>query len=57
MTSRDELVRDRRHLHTRPELGFEEHETAAFIAERLRTLGLEVQTGIGQTGVVGLLRG
>jgi len=45
MTSRDELVRDRRHLHAHPELGFEELETAAFIAERLRTLGLEVQTG------------
>ena len=50
-------MRDRRHLHAHPELGFEEHETAAFIAERLRSLGLEVQTGVGRTGVVGVLRG
>jgi amidohydrolase len=55
--SHDELVRDRRHLHAHPELGFEEHETAAFIAERLRSLGLEVRTGVGRTGVVGVLRG
>jgi len=55
--SHDELVRDRRHLHAHPELGFEEHETAAFIAERLRSLGLEVRMGVGQTGVVGVLRG
>jgi metal-dependent amidase/aminoacylase/carboxypeptidase family protein len=46
--SHDELVRDRRHLHAHPELGFEEHETAAFIAERLRSFGLEVQTGVGR---------
>ena len=33
---RDELIADRRHLHANPELAFEEHETAAFVAERLR---------------------
>ena len=32
----DELTAWRRHLHERPELGFEEHETAAFVAEKLR---------------------
>ncbi|HEY8745332.1 MAG TPA: amidohydrolase, partial [Chloroflexota bacterium] len=52
-----QVVLDRRHLHAHPELGFQEQETAAFIAERLRSLGLEVQTGVAQTGVVGLLRG
>jgi len=57
LLNRDELIRDRRHLHAHLELAFEEHQTAAFIAERLRTLGLEVRTGVGRTGVVGILRG
>lgn len=46
-----------RELHAHPEVGFEEHRTAAFVADRLRSFGLEVETGIGGTGVVGLLRG
>jgi amidohydrolase len=54
---RDELIRDRRHLHANPELGFEEHETAAYVAERLRSLGIETRTGVGKTGVVGVIRG
>jgi amidohydrolase len=53
-----DLVRVRRALHRRPELSMVEHETAAFVAEELRKLGLdEVRTGIGQTGVLGTLRG
>jgi amidohydrolase len=51
-----EFVRWRRHLHAHPELAFAEKETASFIAAKLREFGLEVQEGIGQTGVVGLLR-
>ena len=51
-----ELVNWRRHLHAHPELAFEEKETAAFVAEKLRGLGLEVHEGIGKTGVVGVLR-
>lgn len=46
----------RRDLHKRPELGFAEHETAAFVAERLRGIALDVTTGVAKTGVVGLLR-
>ena len=46
----------RRHLHSIPELGFGEHKTSAFVAEKLRGFGLEVHQGIGQTGVVGVLR-
>jgi amidohydrolase len=53
---RDELVRDRRHFHANPELGLEEYETAAYVAERLRSLGIEVRTGVGKTGVVGVIR-
>jgi hippurate hydrolase len=46
----------RRHLHAHPETGFEEHQTAAFVAAILRQAGLEVATGIGGTGVVATLR-
>ena len=53
----DEMVRVRRDLHRHPELGFQEMRTAALVAETLGGLGLEVQTGIGQTGVVALLEG
>ena len=42
-------------LHRHPELGFQEHRTSGIVAERLRALGYEVTTGIGRTGVVGLL--
>jgi amidohydrolase len=52
-----EVVATRRDLHAHPELGFEEHRTAGVVAERLRALGYEVETGIGGTGVVGVLRG
>jgi amidohydrolase len=47
----------RRDLHAHPELGFAEHRTAGIVAERLTALGLEVHTGIGGTGVVGILAG
>ncbi|PZO77531.1 MAG: amidohydrolase, partial [Mesorhizobium amorphae] len=47
----------RRHLHSHPELGFEEHETARFVADKLRGWGIETIEGIGRTGVVGVLRG
>jgi hippurate hydrolase len=47
----------RRDLHANPELGFEEHRTAALVAERLRGFGIDVHTGIGKTGVVGVIRG
>ncbi|MBT1709817.1 amidohydrolase [Fulvivirgaceae bacterium PWU5] len=46
----------RRHLHQYPELSNREIKTAAYVAEHLRKLGLEVQTGIAHTGVVALLR-
>jgi amidohydrolase len=56
-TLADDVIATRRDLHRHPELGFEEHRTAALVAERLRALGLDVHTGIGGTGVVGVLRG
>jgi len=54
----DEIAGWRRDLHAHPELGFEEHRTAAAVAEKLRAFGCdEVATGIGRTGVVGVIRG
>ena len=53
----DDMVRVRRDLHRHPELGFQETRTAGIVADTLNNLGLEVQTGVGQTGVVGLLEG
>jgi amidohydrolase len=53
----DEMTGWRRHLHARPELGFEEVETARFVAEKLRGFGIEVTEGVGRTGVVGTLKG
>lgn len=46
----------RHDLHAHPETAFEENRTAAFIADELRKMGLEVHEGIGWTGVVGILR-
>jgi hippurate hydrolase len=46
----------RHHLHARPETGFEEHGTSAFVAETLASFGLKVTRNIGGTGVVATLR-
>jgi amidohydrolase len=52
-----DLVAMRRDLHEHPELAFEEVRTSGIVEQRLRALGMDVQTGIAKTGVVGLLRG
>lgn len=49
----EELYRD---LHQHPELSHQEHRTAAAVADRLQQTGFEVTTGVGGTGVVGILR-
>jgi amidohydrolase len=55
---KEEVTGWRRHLHERPELLFDVNETSAFVAEKLREFGCdEVVTGLGRTGVVGLIRG
>jgi amidohydrolase len=51
----EQIVAWRRDLHAHPELGFQEIRTAGVVADHLRRLGLEVSTGIGRTGVVGLV--
>ena len=47
----------RHHVHEHPELSNREHETAKLVADHLRSLGLDVRTGIAHTGVVGVLVG
>lgn len=52
-----EAVSWRRYLHQHPELSYQEFETAMFVAEHLRNWGIEVQTGVGGNGVVGIVKG
>ncbi|MBN8891779.1 MAG: N-acyl-L-amino acid amidohydrolase [Acetobacteraceae bacterium SCN 69-10] len=51
------LIEIRRDLHAHPELAFEEVRTAGVVARELARLGIEHQTGVAKTGVVGLIRG
>jgi amidohydrolase len=51
----DEVVDTRRHLHSNPEVSFDEHETSSFIAERLGALGLAVQECPTETGALAVL--
>ncbi|MGM0583883.1 MAG: M20 aminoacylase family protein [Pseudomonadota bacterium] len=53
----DDLTAIRRDFHEHPEIGFEEVRTSGIVAEKLREWGIEVTTGLGKTGVVGVLKG
>ncbi|MFL1486033.1 amidohydrolase [Marinobacter sp. LN3S78] len=53
----EKAIEWRHDIHQHPELGNQEHRTAELIAEHLRSLGMEVETDIGTTGVVGVLKG
>ncbi|EAR51606.1 amidohydrolase family protein [Oceanicola granulosus HTCC2516] len=53
-----EITEWRHHLHANPELLYDTHQTSAFVADKLQAFGCdEVVTGIGRTGVVGLIKG
>ncbi|MEQ8964220.1 MAG: M20 aminoacylase family protein [Azospirillaceae bacterium] len=54
---KDELTEWRRDIHAHPEIAFEEVRTSALVADKLRSWGIEVHTGIARTGVVGVLHG
>lgn len=56
-TYQRELIGIRRHLHTIPELGFEENNTAAFITKKLTEYHIPHKTGIAKTGIVGTITG
>jgi hippurate hydrolase len=51
-----EMMDWRHHIHAHPETAFEEVATSGFVADKLRSFGLEVHTGLAKTGVVGVLR-
>ena len=53
----DETVAIRRHIHQNPELAFDEWNTSKFIAEKLAEYGIEFNTGIAKTGIVGTIHG
>jgi len=53
----EDMTAFRRDLHMHPELAYEEVRTAAKVAQKLREWGIETHTGIGVTGVVGVIRG
>ena len=61
---RSDMVKWRRHLHRHPELSFQEHNTIAFVLERLKEEGIEVRSGVGKltadspgTGAIALVKG
>lgn len=56
-TVEEKLIAWRRDIHQHPELGDQETRTSKLVAEHLRRLKLEVRTGVGRTGVVGILKG
>jgi amidohydrolase len=53
----DQVVTWRRDIHAHPELGMQEFRTAGLVAEHLESLGIDVEAGVGGTGVVGVLHG
>ncbi|MCF8303759.1 MAG: amidohydrolase [Bacteroidales bacterium] len=53
----DDIIAIRRKIHANPELAFKEYDTARLVAAKLKEYGIEHQTGIAHTGVVGLIKG
>jgi len=53
----DEIIANRRHLHQHPELSFHEKNTASFVADQLKQMGLSPQEGVAGTGVVVVIEG
>lgn len=51
----DQLIAWRRDIHSHPELSFQEQRTARLVADTLESMGIEAQTGVAKTGVVGFL--
>src|SRR5262245_21356479 len=56
MAHQPALVELYTHLHTHPDLSFQEHETSKRIADELKKAGVEVTTGVGKLGVVGVIK-
>lgn len=54
---KEQYIEFRRDFHRHPELGMEETRTAGIVSDYLKSIGVEVRTGVGGTGVVGVIRG
>ena len=52
-----DIVQTRRHLHAHPELSFQERNTARFVADQLKAIGIQPQEGVADTGLVALIEG
>ena len=52
----EDLTTIRRDIHEHPELGFQEVRTSGIVAQKLKDWGIEVTTGLGKTGVIGVLK-
>lgn len=57
LSSADEVIRFRRHLHANPELSYQEFKTSKFVAEALKSFGLTPTEGVAGTGVVAIIQG
>lgn len=57
MAIKDRVLETFNVLHAIPELGFNEHKTSAYLAEKLAGFGYDVKTGLGGTGIIGTLKG
>ena len=53
----DDLMSWRQHLHQNPEIAYEEKDTSDFVAAKLENFGIEVHSGFGGTGLVGVIQG
>ena len=53
----EQWIATRKKIHQHPELAFNEFQTSALVAKQLQLFGLHVEQKIGQTGVIGVLRG
>ncbi|MBL7859185.1 MAG: amidohydrolase [Cyclobacteriaceae bacterium] len=53
----EEIIALRRHLHAHPELSYKEFNTVKYVAQQLRTMGIEPQEGVGATGLVAEIKG
>ncbi|HEY9489993.1 MAG TPA: M20 family metallopeptidase [Chryseosolibacter sp.] len=53
----NEIIASRRHLHENPELSYQEHNTAKFVADKLRSFGIDVKEGVADTGLIAEIKG
>lgn len=54
---KEQTIANRRHLHAHPELSYQEYETSNYVADKLKSIGLEPITGIADTGISALIKG